>query len=156
MKRFTIIFTVLLFLAFGGTLFYVNMSPDFEEPKAFVGANENPDDPVWDMTMEDLLSALAEQGLIDRTTEMVTACAGVSSDARSVSGAEFYWWDVENLSEDSAEMEAYQSMKEEGSIDLWNSGYIMTVTSNGPFGVNLSRYTGDVGELERAFQEFGH
>ena len=56
MKRFTIIFTVLLFLAFGGTLLYVNMSPDFEEPKAFVGANENPDDPVWDMSMEDLLS----------------------------------------------------------------------------------------------------
>lgn len=156
MKRFTIVFTTLLVLAFAGTLLYVHMSPDFEEPKCFLGADEDPDAPVWDMGMEDLLSALAEQGLIDRSTETVTACDGVSSDARSVSGAEFYWWDVNNLPEDSAEMEAYQSMKKEGSIDLWNSGYIMTVTGNGPFGVNLSRYTGNVSELERAFQEFGH
>ena len=156
MKRFTVTFTVLLVLAFAGALLYVHMTPDFEKPGTFIGEDEDPDAPVWDMDMEDLLSALAEQGLIDRTTEMVTACDGVSSDARSVSGAEFYWWDVENLPEDSAEMEAYQSMKDKGSIDLWNSGYIMTVTSNGPFGANLSRYTGNVRELERAFKEFGH
>lgn len=155
MKRFTIIFTTLLVLAFAGTLLYVSMSPDFQPPNSFVGEGEDPDSPVWDMTLEDLLSALEEQGLIDRSDEQVTAFSGVSSDGRKVSGAEFYWWDLENLDEDSDEMVAYQSMKSEGIIDLWNSGYLMSVTGNGPFGVNLSQYTGDVSKLEQTFKEFG-
>lgn len=156
MKRFTIVFTLLLVCAFAGTLLYVHASPDFTEPQALTAEQEDPDAPVWDMQLEDLLCDLEEKGLIDRSTEGSIACEGISTDARAVSGAEFYWWDVDNLEEGSDELEAYQSMQKDGNIDVWHTGYIMTLTRNGPFGVNLAGYTGDVSALEQAFQSFGH
>ena len=54
MKRFTVIFSILLVLCFGGTLAYVAATPDFVPPAAAVpaGQNEDPDAPVWDETKE--------------------------------------------------------------------------------------------------------
>ena len=47
MKRFTVIFSILLVLCFGGTLAYVAATPDFVPPAAAVpaGQNEDPDAP---------------------------------------------------------------------------------------------------------------
>ena len=66
MKRFTVIFSILLVLCFGGTLAYVAATPDFVPPAAAVpaGQNEDPDAPVWNETMDDLLACLEEKGLI--------------------------------------------------------------------------------------------
>ena len=66
MKRFTVIFSILLVLCFGGTLAYVAATPDFVPPAAAVpaGQNEDPDAPVWNETMDSLLACLEEKGLI--------------------------------------------------------------------------------------------
>ena len=66
MKRFTVIFSILLVLCFGGTLAYVAATPDFVPPAAAVpaGQNEDPNAPVWDETMDNLLACLEEKGLI--------------------------------------------------------------------------------------------
>ena len=48
MKRFTVIFSILLVLCFGGTLAYVSAPPDLVPPAAAVpaGQTESPDAPV--------------------------------------------------------------------------------------------------------------
>ena len=156
MKRFTILFSILLVLSFAGVLAWVGMSPDFVPPKALAAEGEDPDAPVWGMSLDQLLSELEDQGLIDRSTTVLLASVGLCSEAFKVSGAEFYWWDLENLAEDSQEFAAYKSMKEEGIIDVYGSGIIMSPLSNGPFGVLLSGYEGDPKALEQAFKAVGH
>ena len=148
MKRFTVIFSILLVLCFGGTLAYVAATPDFVPPAAAVpaGQNEDPDAPVWDETMDNLLACLEEKGLISD---------GLCSLAVSESGAEFYWWDLDALDKDSAEYAAYESLKTEGSIDLFNSGSLISPASNGPFALLTTGYTGDVDALTDAFMAFG-
>ena len=47
MKRFTILFSVLLVLGFGGVLAYVAASPEFVPPAALIGEGEDPDAPIW-------------------------------------------------------------------------------------------------------------
>ena len=66
MKRFTVIFSILLVLCFGGTLAYVAATPDFVPPAAAVpaGQNEDPNAPVWNETMDSLLAYLEQKGLI--------------------------------------------------------------------------------------------
>lgn len=155
MKRFTIIFSIVLVLGFAGTLFYVSASPEFVPPMALVGEGEDPDAPVWGMTMDAFLAELEGQGLIDTSDTGLLASVGLCSDARKISGAEFYWWDLENLAEDSQELAAYKSLKEEGFIDLYGQGIIINPVSNGPFGVLLAGYEGDVSVLEQAFKAVG-
>ena len=79
MKRFTVIFSILLVLCFGGTLAYVAATPDFVPPAAAVpaGQNEDPNAPVWDETMDNLLACLEEKGLIsgERLTLANDGCA---------------------------------------------------------------------------------
>lgn len=42
-------------------------------------------------------------------------------------------------------------------IDLWQMGTLfMAVTPNGPFGLSVSHYEGDVNALMEAFEAFGH
>ena len=49
MKRFTIIFSILLALGFGGVLAYVAASPEFVPPSQFIGEGEDPDAPIFDV-----------------------------------------------------------------------------------------------------------
>ena len=142
MKRFTVIFSILLVLCFGGTLAYVAATPDFVPPAAAVpaGQNEDPDAPVWNETMDSLLACLEEKGLISGE-RLTLASDGLCSLAVSESGAEFYWWDLDALDKDSAEYAAYESLKTEGS--------------NGPFALLTTGYTGDVDALTDAFMAFG-
>ena len=56
---------------------------------------------------------------------------------------------------DSAEYAAYESLKTEGSIDLFNSGSLISPASNGPFALLTTGYTGDVDALTDAFMAFG-
>ena len=98
MKRFTVIFSILLVLCFGGTLAYVAATPDFVPPAATVpaGQNEDPDAPVCDETMDSLLAYLEQKGLISGE-RLTLASDGLCSLAVSESGAEFYWWDLDAL-----------------------------------------------------------
>ena len=52
-------------------------------------------------------------------------------------------------------MTAYQSARNEQIIDLGN-GYVIAVTTNGPFGLFTTAYDGDADALLEAFQAFGH
>ncbi len=155
MKYFTIIFSALLVLGFAGVLAYVGMSPEFEPPTALVGEGEDPDAPIWGMTLEEVLTELEKQGLIDQSTAKPLATSGLCSKAQKINGAEFYWWDVEALEKDSQEDIAYKSLKKEGIIDLWGSGHIMSPIHNGPFALLLTTYEGDSDALEKAFRALG-
>ena len=156
MKRFTIIFSVLLILGFGGVLAYVAASPEFVSPVGLVGGGEDPNAPIWGMTMDEVLAEIAAQGLIDAPSSAISlASDGLCTDARRVTGAEFLWWDLDNLEEGSQEYIAYKSLKEEGIIDIYGSGYIVSYIHNGPFALWLDLYEGDSGALERAFKAVG-
>ncbi len=156
MKRFTIIFSLLLVLAFAGTMVYVATAAEFVQPAQLVtGEGEDPDAPVWDMTFDDLVDYLEGEGLIDRSTEGLLASSGMCSTAYKYNGAEFYYWDLDALDKNSAEYEAYETLKEEGIIDIYNSGSIISPVSNGPFAVLTTAYDGDVDALTEAFRAFG-
>lgn len=156
MKRFTIIFSILLVLSCAGVLAYVAASPEFVPPDALIAEGEDPDAPIWDMTMDEVLAELAAQGLIeDPSSAQIVSSSGICSDTRRVSGAEFSWWNLENLEEDSQEFIAYKSLKSEGIIDIYGSGYIVSYVHNGPFALWLDRYEGDPDALERAFKAIG-
>lgn len=156
MKRFTILFSVLLVLGFAGVMLYVKLSPDFVPPAEIpVAQGEDPDAPVWDMSLEEVLQELQDQGLIDVGQAVPLSTADLCSDAYGVNGAEFYWWDLDNLDPDSKEYQAYQSLKEEGIIDLFGSGAIIAPISNGPFALLTTRYEGDADALSQAFMQCG-
>lgn len=155
MKRFTIIFSVLLVLGFAGMLAYVNASPDFVPPAGLVGEGEDPDAPVWDMTMDDMLDYLEEKGFLKRG-EASPLSAGIGTDAYGFDGAEIYWWDLDDLEAGSNEEAAYRDMAEKGTIDLWQQGqYFMAVTKNGPFGLAVSNYNGNSKALLEVYSAFG-
>ena len=57
------------------------------------------------------------RGVIDDLSAAISlASDGLCTDARKISGAEFYWWDLDNLQEGSQEETAYKSLKAEGFI----------------------------------------
>lgn len=154
MKRFTILFSTLLILGFAGVMVYVGMLPEFVPPAGLAG--EDPDAPIWDMTMDELLAEIAAQGLVDDPSAAISlASDGVCTDARKISGAEFYWWDLDNLQEGSQEETAYKSLKAEGFINLYGNGHIVSPVPNGPFALLLDFYEGDSGALEQAFRAVG-
>ena len=156
MKRFTIVFAVLLVLVFAGTVGWLIWGPDFTEPAKMAAEGEDPDAPVWDLTMDDLLDYLERKGMWNRS-EMLPISEGVANEAFWWEGAEIYWWDLENISETSDEYLAYKGMMEEGQIDLYGKGlWFMPITKNGPFGLFSPNYTGDITALEEAFAAFGH
>ena len=116
---------------------------------------EDPDAPIWGMSLEDVLAQLQDQGLIDVGQAVPLSTADLCSQACSINGAEFYWWDLDTLDPDSKEYKAYQSLKEEGIIDLFGTGAIIAPISNGPFALLLSRYGGDADALSEAFLQCG-
>lgn len=152
MKKFTIIGMIIIVGIFAGLLVYVQTAPDFEPPLSAVIAASDTDS--WSKTMDDLIAYLAEKDLIDVSTKALLS-GGVATDAYNYSGAEFYWWDLENLSKDSMEYAAYEEMYDGGLINLWGQGtFYMPVIPNGPFGVNITYYQGDAKALEEAFRAF--
>jgi DNA-binding transcriptional regulator YhcF (GntR family) len=133
---------------------YVGLSKDFVSPGKEMDATDK-DSKIWDMSMEEVVGELEKQGLIDTSTKQLLSTSGVCSEAYKYNGAEIYWWDLDNLKENSDEYKAYKSLKEEGYIDLWGSGNIMSPKRNGPFAILLTQYEGDANALEKAFTELG-
>ncbi len=155
MKRFTILFSVLLMIGFVGTLIYVGVSPEFVPPgNGMEAERENPDALVWDMTMEDILDYLEAEGFVDRD-DIYPMSSGVGTEGMGFHGAEIYWWDLDNLNENSPEARAYQEMAQDGSINVFGMGSYMAVIKNGPFGMGIAHYEGDADALEAAFRAFG-
>lgn len=153
MKKFTVIGMVLIVAIFVGLLGYVAAAPEFEPPLSATIANSDTDS--WNMTMDELLNYMADKGLIDLSQKGVLS-AGVASEAYTINGAEFYWWDLENLDKDSIEYKSYEGMVKDGLIDLWGKGsFYMATIPNGPFGLNLTHYLGNTDDLEQAFRDFG-
>lgn len=156
MKRFTILFSILLVLGFTGVMLYVQLSPEFVPPvELSVAQGEDPDAPIWGMSLEDVLAQLQDQGLIDAGQAVSLGSEDLCSQACSINGAEFYWWDLDSLSQDSKEYQAYKSLKEEGIIDLFGTGTIIAPLSNGPFALLTTRYEGDADALSEAFLQCG-
>lgn len=156
MKKITLSFILLLVLSTAGTLVWVGLSPDFVEPVQQTGqADLAADNPIWGKSMDDLAAYLMGQGAI-ASTEYNLLSEGIASEARSYSGLELYWWDLESLDQGSAEFQSYLGARDDGAIDLWGSGIMMTVTAvRGPFALNITAdYTGDAAKAEAAFRSF--
>ena len=99
---------------------------------------------------------IAAQGLIDDPSTAISLSSdGLCTEARQVSGAEFYWWDLDNLKEGSMEETSYKSLKADGIINLYGSGHITSCVHNGPFALWLDLYEGDAKALEQAFKAVG-
>ncbi len=157
MKKFTIVFSLLFTAVFAGLVIFVSASEDFAPPKTIPtqeGIAE--DSPVWAMSVDDLVAYLTEKGLINPAKKQLVSEVGFTSYAVNYEGIEIYWWDLENLDKDSDEYAAYLSLAEEGFIDLWGSGNIISPTLNGPFALQLvSDYAGDADLVTKAFKQFG-
>ena len=157
MKKLTTIFIAALIASLVGCVIWVTLSPDFVEPKKLPAQEISADNPIWDKSIDDLAEYLVEQGIIP-STEYTEFSDGIATIARMYSGVELYWWDVENLEEGSAEYKSYESAVTDGTIDLWGSGNIMTVTVRGPFAYDAGYYGVEFSstpeEMERAFLDF--
>ena len=156
MKKLTVGFLIFLVLALAGTVTYLLVGPDFTAPAAIVAPDEDPDAPVWDLTIEDLMAYLEEKGFWD-PEDALPICEGVADKAFVSQHVEIYWWNLKDPNEDSPEYRAYMDMLETGQIDLYGKGlWFMPITKNGPFGLVSTYYEGDVKALEEAFKAFGH
>ena len=160
MKKFTIVSSLLFVLLFCGMVGYVASSEDFTPPKeeeeeAAVPEEEDREAPVWNKTVDELVSFLERKGLIHADSKVTLSAEGLCTLALKYDGAEIYWWDLENLDPESGEYQAYESLRTKGEIDLYGAGTIIMPKKNGPFALLLTYYEGDVQALEKAFGEFG-
>lgn len=159
MKKFTLVSSAVLVVLFIGMILFVASSEDFVIPE---GAQERPTETVsqermaiWDMSYEEVAAKLEEMGFIDASAGQLLAEDGLCTRAESYNGAELYWWDVDRLDEESEEYKAYVSLKEEGFIDLYGAGIIMSPIRNGPYAILLDGYEGDADALKKAFESLG-
>lgn len=158
MKKLTMGFSICLIFMFLVSLVFVSFSKDFEQPKVKaeesneVEVNEN--SPVWNKSYDELITYFEENGLID-SKKYIEISDGVATTARKYNGAEIYWWDINNLAEGSDEYIAYESLKNDGYIDIYGTGNIMSPEKNGPFAVLITRYEGDSDKLSKVFKAFG-
>lgn len=156
MKKFTIVSSIVFVLLFVVMVGYVGASKDFINPvKQIDASDDDSDSKIWTMSIDEVAGELEKQGLIDTSTKQKLAEEGLCSIAVKYNGTEIYWWDLDNLKENSDEYKAYKSLKEEGYIDIYGSGNIMSPTRNGPFAIWLDLYEGDSNALEKAFMELG-
>ena len=158
MKKFTIVSSLLFVLLFCGMVGYVASSEDFTPPKEeeeAVVPEEDREAPVWNKTVDELVSFLEEKGLIHADSKVTLSAEGLCTLSLKYDGAEIYWWDLENLAPESDEYQAYESLRTKGEIDLYGAGTIIMPKKNGPFALLLTYYEGDVQALEKAFGEFG-
>lgn len=158
MKKFTIISSILFISLLIGMLFYVNASKDFKEPQVAKPAgsqNNDENSPIYQLGMEDLKKYLGESGLVDISKPVLLATSGLCSDAFNLGGVEVYWWDVKKMDKKSDEYKCFKSLKDNGTIDLFNSGSIISPVRNGPFAINPINYSGNIEELTKVFLKFG-
>jgi hypothetical protein len=159
MKKFTIVSSLLFVLLFCGMVGYVASSEDFTPPKEeeeeAAVPEEDREAPVWNKTVDELVSFLEGKGLIHADSKVTLSAEGLCTLALKYDGAEIYWWDLENLDPESGEYQAYESLRTKGEIDLYGAGTIIMPKKNGPFALLLTYYEGDVQALEKAFGEFG-
>lgn len=158
MKKFTVFSSIALIFLLVGMLFYVNVSKDFKEPqsaKPAKSAKEDESSPVYKMKMKDIEKYLGDSGLLDVSNPVSLSASGLCSEAMNYNGVEIYWWDVKNLSKKTDEYKYFQSLKESGTINLYNSGSIISPPHNGPFALNILTYSGNVDELVKVFMKFG-
>lgn len=157
MKKITITFLLLLVLATAGALVFVVFSPDFVPPTKLEDQTTSlaADNPVWDKSMDELAEYLVAQGVLP-SAEYAPLSEGIATVARNYGGLELYWWDLEAMEEGSDEYNAYIGARDNGAIDLWGSGSLMTITAlRGPFALNITTaYTGDTTKAEAAFKSF--
>ena len=115
MKKFTIVSSLLFVLLFCGMVGYVASSEDFTPPKeeeeAVVPEEEDREAPVWNTTVDELVSFLEEKGLIHADSKVTLSAEGLCTLALKYDGAEIYWWDLENLAPESDEYQAYESLR---------------------------------------------
>ena len=135
MRRFTIIFSVLLVLGFAGTLGYVGMSPDFVDPAeaAQTGGSIDRTAPVWNMTLDDLAAYLADAGVINpedfvkiNYNSALTGRVGY----RFSNQIDIEHYDFDNL--DEASREEYDGLAATGSM-VYVNGQVGYFWINGPF-----------------------
>lgn len=157
MKKFTVVTSIFFVLLFCGMITFVALSKDFTPPEKEKKTiqEDDMDAPVWNKSLEDLVSYFSEKGLIDLSTETMISNSGLCSEAIRYSGAEIYWWDLKSLDKKSDEYKAFESLRKKGEIDLFGSGNIIMPLRNGPFALLTTYYEGDVKALEKAFREFG-
>ncbi len=167
MKRLTIIFSILLVLGFAGMMGYIAMSPDFTEPDSQIrgqGGGTDSAAPVWSMTLEDLEAYLVDKGLIDPTDAIRWDMDGGMYKVWRINGADFYWWDLENLDPESDAYAEYAGYRDDGFyVHVTGTGETTFVRLNGPFGLRSSGldtrdadgYDGDMEALVEAFEAFG-
>lgn len=157
MKKFTVVTSIFFVLLFCGMITFVALSKDFTPPDTEKKTiqEDDMDAPVWNQSIEDLVSYLSEKGLIDTGTKVTLSNEGLCTISLRYNGAEIYWWDLENLDKKSEEYNAFDSLRKKGEIDLYGSGNIIMPVRNGPFALLTTFYEGDVKALEKAFREFG-
>lgn len=157
MKKFTVVTSIFFVLLFCGMITFVALSKDFTPPEQEKKTiqEDDMDAPVWNQSIEDLVSYLSEKGLIDTGTKVTLSNEGLCTISLRYNGAEIYWWDLQNLDKKSEEYNAFDSLRKKGEIDLYGSGNIIMPVRNGPFALLTTFYEGDVKALEKAFREFG-
>jgi len=158
MKKITIIFSIFLILIFASAVSFVGFSKDFTKPtnkqKTNVVKTDDKNSPVWNMTYDDLVKYFADNGLIN-ADKYTSISDGIATTARKYNGIEIYWWDVKKLAKGRDEYKAFYSLKNNGYIDLWGSGNIMSAERNGPFAIVVKEYKGDSTKVTKLFEKFG-
>ena len=94
MKKFTIVSSLLFVLLFCGMVGYVALSEDFTPPKEeeeTVVLEEDREAPVWNKTVDELVSFLEEKGLIHADSKVTLCAEGLCTLALKYDGAEIYW-----------------------------------------------------------------
>ena len=80
MKKFTIVSSLLFVLLFCGMVGYVASSEDFTPPKEeeeAVVPEEDREAPVWNKTVDELVSFLEEKGLIHADSKVTLSAEGL-------------------------------------------------------------------------------
>lgn len=149
--RIVVILAAVLIIAIAGLLTATALMPEFIPPEADSNLVDR-SAPVWNASYDDLIAYLQEKGFIGTKSDLLTE--GIATEARLYDNVEIYWWDLENLQEDSPEYEAWQSMQNDGYILLFGQ-YTFVPIMNGPFGIYIQDiYKGDSKALRAAFEEF--
>lgn len=153
MKKFTIIFSVCLVLGLTLMLGVVMAVPDFVPPDDKERDQLQPENPIWDKTLDDLIEYLDGEGVFG-SDECYLLIEGIASDARIYDDVELYWWDLDHLTEDDVEWANYRSAVENGYADIKGIGELQ-LDVHGPFAIGYhAYYTGDPDALMDAFYAY--
>lgn len=152
MKKFTCVFLAVVLLGFGGLITYVAAAEDFVKPDSRSSAAASTGE-IWTKTFDDLIDYITDLGLIENSKRFKWP-DGAATVAYTIDGVTYYWWDVENLDEDSNEYRVYHEVLETGQCDMWGDGMMSSLELNGPFGLEMGMYPGDKGKLIEAFYDF--